>query len=300
MKPVTILTVGHVTHDRYGDRVRAGGCAFYGARTASALGARSRLMTAIGEDFSRDEELEGLDVHQVSGSRTTTFENVYSHNASRVQWVDAVAPLVTPDLLPPRWRQSDVLFLAPTMGEVELLPWLDAVRAPLVGIGLQGLMKQADGLRGHASRKVVARSLSIDPQLYSRVHAVFLSDEDLADFGHPTLLRELIRLVPIVAVTQGKRGSRVFVHGIEQRVGVVSVTSVDPTGAGDTYAAAFLFGIAQGAAAVDAARLASAAASIVVEGVAGERLRFVNESFERAERVPVSSRSRPESVGLVP
>ena len=35
---LTCLCVGHVTHDRYGDDILPGGCAFYGAKALSALG----------------------------------------------------------------------------------------------------------------------------------------------------------------------------------------------------------------------------------------------------------------------
>jgi sugar/nucleoside kinase (ribokinase family) len=62
---------------------------------------------------------------------------------------------------------------------------------------------------------------------------------------------------------------------------------VDPTGAGDVFAAGYLFAIAGGAEPVEAARLGAAAASIVVEGVGGERLDRVGEAFERARSVPV-------------
>ena len=49
---LTAVTVGQVTHDRYGDRIVPGGCAFFGARTFQGLGAVSRLLTTVGEDFN--------------------------------------------------------------------------------------------------------------------------------------------------------------------------------------------------------------------------------------------------------
>ena len=57
------LSVGQVTHDRYDDAIVPGGCAFFGARCALALGAKSGLLTAVGDDFLCEEDLEGLLVH---------------------------------------------------------------------------------------------------------------------------------------------------------------------------------------------------------------------------------------------
>ena len=62
---------------------------------------------------------------------------------------------------------------------------------------------------------------------------------------------------------------------------------MDPTGAGDVFAAAMLLALARGDDPVSAARLGAAAASIVVEGRGGETLARVGEAWERVARVPV-------------
>jgi sugar/nucleoside kinase (ribokinase family) len=62
---------------------------------------------------------------------------------------------------------------------------------------------------------------------------------------------------------------------------------LDPTGAGDVFAAAMLLALAAGQAPADAARLGAAAASIVVEGVGGEALGRIGEAWERRRRVRV-------------
>lgn len=72
-----------------------------------------------------------------------------------------------------------------------------------------------------------------------------------------------------VIITQGERGAAVYTTGDD----VVNVPAVppsdmiDPTGAGDGFAAGFLAGLLMGAAPADSARLGSVVASFVLEAV---------------------------------
>jgi 1D-myo-inositol 3-kinase len=286
---VTVLTAGHVTHDRYdGGRFRAGGSAFFGARAARSLGARSRLVTSVGVDFERYEELSGLELLlKVQGS-TTGFENSYPGGRTRVQRISSVGSPVTPASLPAEWRRAHALFLAPVIGEIDTLAWLDAVEAPIVGLGLQGLLRQPGPIDGERTRSVVARPFLLGDEILRRVDVAFLSDEDLAELGSPTLLSDLKRVVPTVVTTLGAAGSRVWCRGSECNVGTFPVSVADPTGAGDVFAAAFLVASSEGAAPEEAARLASGAASIIVEAEAGSALERLGESRERARHIAVS------------
>jgi len=287
-RSTTALVVGHVTHDRFGTRLRAGGSAFYGARAMRSLGARPRLVSTVGVDFERHEELHGLEMLLTVRDRTTTFENSYSVERKRVQRVGAVGGAVTPRSLPLEWRKADVLFLAPVIGEVDARVWLDAVEAPLVGLGLQGFLKavgQPEGL----VRPVVPRRFELTDDELARVSVVILSDEDLAELGSDDLLERLRRVVPVVVLTEGARGSRVWTRSRSYDVGTFPVVARDPTGAGDVYAAAFLVALSQGAPPGDAALLASAAASIVVEEEGALALERLGESRERAAVVPLET-----------
>jgi sugar/nucleoside kinase (ribokinase family) len=284
----TVLVVGHVTHDRFEQRVRAGGSAFYAAKTTRALGARARLVSTVGVDFERYEELHGLEMLLTVRDRTTTFENSYGVGRSRIQSVGAVGGAVTPRSLPPEWRKPDVLFLAPVIGEVDVPTWLDAIDAPLVGLGLQGALKGL-GERDGSSRPVVPRPFGLTDDVLEQVGVAFLSDEDLAELACLDFLERLRRVVPIVVLTEGARGSRVWTRSGAYKVGTFPVISRDPTGAGDVYAAAFLVAMSEGARPGDAALLASAAASIVVEEEGGIALERLGDCRERAAAVPLET-----------
>jgi len=295
---LTVVCVGQVTHDRYGDDLVAGGCACFGAMCARALGARVRLLTSVGEDFQLDASLAGLEVHALRGGATTVFTNTYPEGGHRVQKVDAAAPPIPLAALPDAWRAADVLLLAPVFGELDLRePWLSAVDARVRAVCLQGFLKDADPgsgiVRTAAEEKTRSQVTALQvtalqtrsrvtalqtalptalpvTALRTGVDAIFLSEEDLACFGFPGLLDLLRAAAPLVFVTRGADGCDVFTPDGVLHVGVFPATAVDPTGAGDTFAAATACALACGRTPTQAARLGAAAASVVV-GFEGSR-----------------------------
>jgi len=271
-----IVIVGHVTHDRYGDDIVAGGCAFFGARTQAALGADVHLYTAVGDDFERDDAFAGLTVTVARGGQTTLFTNLYPAGSIRMQRIEAMAPPVAP---PARLPDAALVHLAPVIQDVDLAAWLDTAGDRPVAIAVQGWIKD----RGPGDT-VVQTPWVVDSALLARVAFAACGEEDLVDQGD--LLDRLCRHVPIVAFTHGKRGCDVVVGGRTTRVGIYPhAVEVDPTGAGDTFAAGFFLGLAEGRDPVAAAKLGAAAASVVVEGRGGATLPRVGEAFARVAQI---------------
>lgn len=110
-----------------------------------------------------------------------------------------------------------------------------------------------------------------DPEVLRHVSVLKLAEEEArALVGEPEgdALRSLG--VPEVVVTLGSRGSLVLAEGRLERVRACAVDGViDPTGAGDAFAAAYLVSRSGGHAPVAAARRATA----LVAGLLGRRLR---------------------------
>jgi sugar/nucleoside kinase (ribokinase family) len=275
----TVLVCGHVTLDRIGDGFVPGGSAYYSGQAWRALGARVRVLTAADGGYPR-AALSGLDAEIVPAAATTVFVNIHRPDGTRTQRVEARAPALDPARLPPAWRGPDVLHLAPVLGEVDVAAFRAAAGARLVGLAVQGLVRtvQPDGA-------VAQPRWEFDPRALAGVDAVCLGEDDVR--GQGDLLDRLVRAVPVVAFTQGARGSEIVVRGRTHRVGVFPVEEVDPVGAGDVFASAFLLGLARGEDPVDAARLGAAAGSVVVEARGGEALPRVGEAFARAAKVPV-------------
>jgi sugar/nucleoside kinase (ribokinase family) len=275
---VRATVCGNVTLDAMGGSPVPGGSAYYAARALLALGAEVRVLTTAGEDFPPGA-LAGTDAVVAPAPRTTAFVNVHGPSG-RTQRVLAVAPPLDPGRLPPAAQGADVLLLAPVLGETEPRAFVRAARAARVGLGVQGLVRAA-----LADGAVVQPRWEFGTDALAGVDVAFVGEDDLR--GQGDLLARLAAAVPIVVATHGRAGCEVLSRGERRRVGVFRVEEVDPTGAGDVFAAGFLFALASGAGAVDAARLGAAAASIVVEGIAGERLDRVGEAFERVKRVEV-------------
>ncbi len=114
-----LLCAGHVTLDRYGQRIRPGGCVTYASLAFAALGGRSRLVSRAGVDFPRDFFPAGVEAALGESPATTVFENSYDRSGRRIQTVDRVAGPLTAGSLPDQWKNPDVLFLAPVIGEID-------------------------------------------------------------------------------------------------------------------------------------------------------------------------------------
>lgn len=256
---IDALAVGHITLDHYRAGLRPGGSVLYAGRAWRALGRSPGLVTTIGADFLTPSALTGLTVQAGPSPRTTRFANRYQADGSRAQHLAAQAPAVRADQLPDAWRAPKLAFLCPVLGEVDVAEWRPALQgAGVVGLGLQGWLKRAEG-----DGTVLHGPDGVDPCQFHGVDVAFLSEEDLA--GRLDWLDALCRGVPLVYLTRGAQGCLVFRPGTIDRVGIFETGAVDPTGAGDTFAAATLHALADGAHPVAAARMGAAAASVVVE-----------------------------------
>jgi len=219
----------------------------------------------------------------VPARATTLFHNQYGAGGARVQRVEARAGALEPGSLPPGWRRPDVLHLVPVLDELSPAAFRAALQPRLTGLCAQGLLRRVTP--GGADGLVLQPPWDPPAELLAAVDVVVLGEDDVR--GQGDLVARLARAVPIVAFTLGAQGCELIERGRSRRVGAYPVREVDPTGAGDVFAAGFLFALAGGAAPVEAARLGAAAASFVVEGVGGENLPAVRGAFARVAGVEV-------------
>ena len=234
-----------------------GGSAWYAASAWRALGERVRLITAAGPELPPLPAWRGLDVHLRRAPRTTEFSNHHLGGGRRRLVLHAQASPVPPlDSGPP----CEVLFLAPVLGEVPFEPWRRGAEARLLAVGLQGWLKRADPTTG----EVHARPDQVDPALFEGADVACLSEEDLA--GDDRWLARLTEVVPVVALTLAERGCDLIRAGRSTRIPAVrAADEVDPTGAGDIFAAGLVRALARGATPVEAATLGAALGAMTVE-----------------------------------
>ncbi len=266
MRRPRFVTIGHVTNDRLSGApaggsaattspaVVPGGSALYAALAAVELGARARVVTSHGPDFVGGELLRaaGVEVETRAASQTTCFENVYTGGVRRQRVLAIAEPLDAP-----AGTDVDVIFACPVIAEVGARA-LAAPPGVILAAGLQGWLRAA------APDGTVTRR-ELDPAMFSPCHVLFASSEDLGEAADE-LIPRLCAVAQIVVVTEAERGARLYLEGRRHRVRAHPAREVDPTGAGDVFAAAFLVALAKREPPLAAGVVAACAASIAVEG----------------------------------
>ncbi len=253
------LTAGHLTRDRIPSGFAPGGGVWYVAHAwrATGRGLDVRAVTAADPTHVPAHWPGALAIQ--AAPVTTTFHNTYGPEG-RTMRLEAQAPPVDASRLAPDWRRCDVLLLAPVAGELDPAAWLAAVDAGISAAGLQGWLKQRVGDR------FVPRPRGLDPGRLRGLDVAFLSDEDYG--GDEAWLASLRDAVPRVVLTHGAEGYTVFEGGRGARASVEPVGEVDPTGAGDTFAAGTVAALAMRSGLAEAARVGARLAARCV-GVRG-------------------------------
>jgi hypothetical protein len=186
------------------------------------------------------------------------------------------------------WRSAPIVLLGPVAGELNN-SLASAFSRSLVGAGAQGW------LRGTAPdgrvQRVPPQNWNASPVLQGAA-ALFASDEDVSAEHAQEALRLWCDAVETVAFTRGYSGADVCYRGEWRHIGAFPANAVDPTGAGDVFAAAFLIRLHETSDPWESTRFASCAASLVVEG---EGVTAVPDR----EMVEARLRAHPEIVALV-
>jgi len=245
------LIIGHVTKDIVPGGERQGGTAAYAGLTSLAWGASTALVTSCSPACNLSA-LDGMLIQKVLSGRETIFENRY-HNGVREQWIRSVAESLGAVHIPPFWFGPSIVHLAPVAGEVKP-GLLDLFPHSLRCVTLQGWMRalDADGKVRHAVKpeaELAARGADA---------AVFSLDDVDGDVAEA---ERLARMCPACAVTDGAQGCRVFWKGEVQAFRAPPQPEIDPTGAGDIFAAVFFLRLKETGNAWEAARMATVLAS---------------------------------------
>lgn len=256
MTDIDFLAIGHVAKDVTPGGWRIGGAVAHAAVQAQRLGLRTAVVTRAGSDIDVAKELPGVEVRQVDSEETTTFENHYE-SGRRTQHVWAQAGPLGAEHVPGEWRQARIVLLGPVLGEVPIGIGRLFSRSLLV-FSPQGWLREVR-TNGLVRRRPWRRSVSL-----KGCRVLVASEEDIE--GDERALRSWTRDVPIVVITDGARGARVHVEGGWRRIGAFVRREIDPTGAGDVFAAAFVVRLEETGDVAEAARFASAAGSLCVAG----------------------------------
>ena len=262
---MTVAVVGSLSLDSVdGGAPRIGGCPFYAARALRTLGAPAVI---IAKCAAPDRQLllpplirQGVPVVWQDSTASAAFSFSYE-NERRTMTVEAIADPWTPDQL---------------IGPLRDVRWVHVAPLARSDFSAETLTALAHGRRVSLDGQGLVRPARIGPLmldadydagLLRSVSILKISEEEAELLVDGYDERALARLgVREVVVTLGSQGCIVFADGVAELVRAHAVHARDPTGAGDSFATAYLAARSSGAAPTAAARRAAALVSDILSG----------------------------------
>jgi ribokinase len=271
--PVRFLAIGHVTRDEFPGETgwRLGGTATYTAAAAARLGASAALVTRVGpnERAVLEERCRslGIELCALQAEVTTTFAFRYEDGRRILRLRQRARGLRIEDV-PEALRSSHAVLLGPVAHEIDR-SLLGAFGHAATVVTAQGYLREWD-----ADGAIHPRRWEDVAEVTANASAIVLSEEDIAgDLAEPRRWSSRGALHTPVIVTFAERGSLVIADGKETMVPAFHADRVvDPTGAGDAFAAGLAIALAEGRPLLDAVRFAHAVASFAVEAVGTDGL----------------------------
>ena len=269
------LTIGHVTRDVHTDgSFSLGGTVTFAAVTAYRLGLAAAIVTCADTSLFANLPtlLPDLRLAVRPSISTTTFENLYS-DGFRTQYLRARAEEQQLDDVPISWRGAPIVLLGPLTQELAPAFMSLFPHRPnrIVAATPQGWLRRWDA-DGRVWPTPWIEAESILPHL----DVLILSHDDLLPFADgkraeaDAMLARWSMQVPLLVATDGRHGATLFQRGITERFAAYATNEVDPTGAGDVFAAAFLCHLHRSGNPRAAVNFANCVASFSVEKVGVE------------------------------
>lgn len=226
------LLIGHVAIDLLPAPATpvAGGAVVYAGRAAQALGCRVAVLTSAAPSYNLQQALGDAQVVSLPASHTTTFTNTYTPTG-RQQTIHGRAQTLTAADLPPNWQQPAIVHLAPIADEIDPA-MISLFSNSLIGLTPQGWLRAWDD-----TGRIYARPWPAAPTVLPLATVIILSEEDLTG---PDMLAEYRHYASLLVLTQGPAGCTIFCQDETRQIPAPAVTELNPTGAGDIFAAAFL------------------------------------------------------------
>ncbi len=266
------LSIGHITRDMHLDGTYSlGGTATFASLTASRLGLTAGIITCADPQLTTElpDHLPHVLLHVRSSATTTTFVNQYK-DGFRTQYLHARGASLEITDIPSSWHEAPIVLFGPLTQELAPTFVLQFPRRPrtLVAATPQGWLRRWD-----ADGRVWPTPWREAEQILPLLDALILSHDDLLPFaeGNRTesdaILTRWSMHVPLLVATDGRHGATLFRRGTTRRFPAYTANEVDPTGAGDVFAAAFLTHLYRYGKPEEAVDFANGVASFSIEKV---------------------------------
>jgi sugar/nucleoside kinase (ribokinase family) len=255
MPSIDFLAIGHVCHDWTPAGNVLGGTTSYASFFAKKMNLQTAILTSFGSDFEFQSRFQNISLHAIPAKETTFFKNVYD-GSNRQQFLLKKSNNIFTNHIPDEFQNPKMVLLGPIANEIDF-SLLDRFKNSMVAVCPQGWMRKwnSDGKVFHEMME--------DWAVFKNTDMVILSEEDL-NF-QIDLIPKLAELFNILVVTKGEKGADVFFRNNKHTFPSFPSTMIDPTGAGDIFATAFLIRYSETKDISQAANFANAAASFCIE-----------------------------------
>ncbi len=270
--------------------VAAGGSAANTINGIANLGLQCAFIGQIGHDkygglYMDDLEKNNIQAKLLISNTQTGRATVFiSKDSERTfgTYLGAAVEMSAEDLKPEMFRGFNIIHL-----EGYLVQNHELIERAMIIAKQEGLTISLD----LASYNVVESNNEFLHKVVKKyVDILFANEEEAKAFTGKLpeeALDEIAKDVDIAVVKIGSKGSLIKRGGLIEKIGVIKVKSIDTTGAGDLYAAGFLYGFAKGLPLAKCGKMGSILSGKVIE-VIGPKMsestwREINEMVEAAE-----------------
>jgi len=226
---IDYLAIGHASLDLTPSGAVPGGTVTYAARVAQALGCRIAVVTSVASDFDLETVFPGMAIENIPAAATTTFRNVYSGGGRQQKIFSAAEPILAKHI-PAAWMRAPIVHFGPIANEIDS-SLIELFSNSLVGLTPQGWYRRWD-----ESGQVTSGNWPEAGKFIPMAASIILSTEDLSDPADLDIFRQRARLL---VLTEQAGGCRVYCRGEQRHFPAPAVEEVNPTGAGDSFAAAY-------------------------------------------------------------
>jgi sugar/nucleoside kinase (ribokinase family) len=310
MKTFDLVTVGHLSIDqiitpKLDHKQMLGGSPAYVSLAARRLDARVGIISSVGEDFPeayieflQSNNVDLFEVRIVENDFTTSFVLEYYSNGKRQLWLENLGPPILLEDLPTSF-DAKIIHVAPIAGEIapETVNKLRK-RTKILSLDPQGFLREFSKDGRVSVKNLMPQSVLEQIDIYKSS-----SEEIRVVTGLRSLKKAMKKIsglgVKIVIVTMDAGGAEVFFEETFHRIPAYKpITLVDPTGAGDTFAGAFLAEYVKRKDPVWCACVGAAAASLKIETVGPYSLGGKEAVYHRAKRLYEKCMQRETHNGL--
>lgn len=218
----------------------------------------------------------------VTSGLNALFELYYKNNTRLLKILKPGGKI---EAIQKRYLNTKSILFCPVYNEIK--PALIKEFKGLKALDIQGIVRTKKGI--YVCNKVPSDFFEyLDTDIVSMsMHEALAVSEHIGVTTKDMCIKICMRKAKIVIITMGEKGSLVYDNNLKKfyRIPAYKTVSVDETGAGDVYLAAFLYCYMNTKSTIVSAYFASAAASFVIEDVGPKRFGGESEILKRMQQL---------------